>query len=197
MPSQKNETISDNGFKWTYLKVKEDFLDPSAEIIQQIISLMNTIGPILQRENSTLYFNIYDSTNTQIGRASLPTGWAVSEALMKFAVNASNITAAIDSTKLTFSADGITLKNGGIEVIKETVSENDGLLVTNKEKLLYFDELDGNLYISGNITATDGLFKGRLETEEGYFGGELKAASGTFTGELNAATGSFSGHIDA
>ena len=197
VPSQKNEIISDNGFKWTYLKVKEDFLDPSTEIIQQIISLMNTIGPILQRENSTLYFDIYDSTNAQIGRTSLPIGWATSEALMKFAVNASNITAAIDSTKLTFSADGITLKNGGIEVIKETVSENDGLLVTNKEKSLYFDELDGNLYISGNITATDGLFKGRLETEEGYFGGELKAASGTFAGELKAATGSFSGHIDA
>lgn len=197
VPTKKNEIASDTGFRWQYLKSKEDFSDPSNEIKQQIISLMNIIGPLFQRETFTLYFNIYDTTGPQIGRTSLPVGWASSEALMKFAVNASNITAAIDSTKLTFSSDGLSIKNGGLEIVKEINVEKDGLIVTDKERLLYFDEVDGNLYISGNITANNGLFKGRIETSEGYFGGELRAATGSFSGHIEAKSGSFKGHIEA
>ena len=94
--------------------------------------------------------------------------------MAQFAVHATDITAAIQNTKLAFNSEGLTVQNGGIKI------QNN-----SKENVFYADD-------EGNLT-----LKGRLEAVTGTFSGELQAANGTFAGRLEAATGSFSGDISA
>lgn len=97
----------------------------------------------------------------------------VSEDMAKLNLHASGIDASIQSNRLKFSAEGLSMYK-----------------VQDSEFGPQLDEVfgfrDGDLYL-----------KGRLDAATGTFRGELEAATGTFSGELQAATGSFSGHLQA
>lgn len=65
-----------------------------------------------------------------------------------FALNVEGINAAIQYTALSFKAEGLTVTNGGIKIVK---NNEDG--VTEQ---VFWSDTSGNLFLKGNITATEG-----------------------------------------
>lgn len=124
----------------------------------------------------------------------ISTRYGLNKDMAKLSLNANGIVAAIQSTKINFDTNGITIQNGGL-----TIRNN------NEEEVLYADQ-DGNLiikgtiqadngYFKGDITGATGTFSGRLEASEGFFSGNLQGASGTFTGDISGSTGNIGGFI--
>ena len=74
--------------------------------------------------------------------------------MARFALNATNITAAIDSTKLVFDTNGLTVQNGGI-----AIKNNAG------NKVMYANE-DGDLYFTGELHSTLGSLGGWTITQD-------------------------------
>lgn len=111
--------------------------------------------------------------------------FGTSDKMAKFALHATDITAAIDNTKLKFDTNGLTIQNGGISILN-----NEGVEVFSTDD-------DGNLIISGRLEAATGSFKGVLEAATGSFAGDISAATGTFSGRLEASEGFFEGDISA
>ena len=101
-------------------------------------------------------------------------------------LQAAGIVAAIQDSKMTFNANGLTIENGALQIVK---TENG-----TTTPLLYADEL-GNLIMRGIIYAEGGKFSGELEAATGTFSGTLTAATGNFSGEINANSGTIGGFI--
>lgn len=92
-------------------------------------------------------------------------------------VNANGIVSAIQETKLEFSANGLTIKNGGIKIVNK-----------NENSVLYAND-NGDLTLKGYINAWGGYFSGKLEAATGSFSGELTAAKiNSVTGEIGGFT---------
>jgi hypothetical protein len=72
---------------------------------------------------------------------------------------------------LTFSADGLAIRNGGIEAYNK-----------DDKKVLFFNDETGNLEIEGIITATGGEFSGVLKAATGEFSGTITANNGEIGG---------------
>lgn len=66
-----------------------------------------------------------------------------------FALHATGINAAIQSTRLAFDATGLTISNGGIRIVK--LGEEEPVFESDKE---------GNIYLKGKISATEGYIGG-------------------------------------
>lgn len=107
--------------------------------------------------------------------------FGTTQEMATFNLYAAGFNAAIQSTKLKFSADGLNVENGGL-----TVSDSSG------EKVFYADE-NGDLNIKGKIVATDGSFKGTIEATSGSFKGKIEATEGSFTGTIDAVAGTIGG----
>ncbi len=64
-----------------------------------------------------------------------------------------------------------------------------------------FGTLDGyglwsdNVYLTGSIYATDGIFNGTVYATDGIFSGTVYASAGTFTGAITAQSGSIDGFL--
>lgn len=93
----------------------------------------------------------------------------LSNEMLDFSVNARNITAAVDSSALSFSANGLVIQNGGFQIVE---------VLPNKAPkiLLSYDEL-GGLHIEGS-----GSFTGKIYADEGNFKGSIEAESGVIGG---------------
>ena len=52
-----------------------------------------------------------------------------------------------------------------------------------------------NVYLTGNIYATDGIFNGTVYATDGIFSGTVYASAGTFTGAITASSGSIDGFL--
>jgi len=52
-----------------------------------------------------------------------------------------------------------------------------------------------NVYLTGNIYATDGIFNGTVYATDGIFSGTVYASAGTFTGAITANSGSIDGFL--
>lgn len=111
--------------------------------------------------------------------------FAMTKDMVEFSQNAADITASIQSTKLKFSANGLEVTNGGIQI-----KDNNGTQV------LYADE-NGNLIIKGILDACGGSFSGDISAASGNFSGTINGATGNFAGDISAATGIFKGGIQA
>lgn len=93
--------------------------------------------------------------------------------LMKFTVSARSINAAVDSTKLLFDEDGLTITNG-----KFIIQNEDENHITN-ELLSY----DGNkLTVVGDVYADNGYFRGTIEATNSTFSGTITANAGEIGG---------------
>lgn len=124
---------------------------------------------------------------------------AMTEDMAKLAIKADGIYASVASSTLNFSADGLTIKNGGLKLVKhkyvqvaigaeDFVSNRFYLLINNEyvladqynensvyyykeeENTLYGDTF-GNLTLKGTIYATDGEFSGTINANSGNIGG--------------------------
>ena len=121
----------------------------------------STIKLDYEYKESDVTFNI---------RKIIPVRYAIKQDLATLGLNAFDITAAIQNTKLKFSAEGLLVQNGGFEI-----QNNSG------EQVLCADE-GGNLSIKGTINATSGSFTGEIHAESGEFSGRIEANSGSIGG---------------
>lgn len=127
----------------------------------------NSFVNILKTSSATLLISIYSLSSAQL-ILSVPFSidFGMRDEMARFQLNATGINAAIQNTKLTFNANGLTVKNGGIRI------ENK-----NGEGVLSSDA-DGNLFLKGIIEATGGSFTGTVTATDGVFNGTINANSG-------------------
>ena len=89
-----------------------------------------------------------------------------------FALNATGINAAIQSTALAFNAQGLTVTNGGIKIVKTK---------DNSEEVVFESDGEGNLRLKGEITATKGYI-GNITIENNSLVGNGEAYTISPTG---------------
>lgn len=107
----------------------------------------NNIPVHLQEIQITLYNK---QTNEPILIKNIYASFGLQEDMAKFSLNASNITAAIDSTKLLFNTNGLSIYNGGLQIFKQ---------IGDKDAVFYGDA-SGNLTLQGTIIADAGIIGG-------------------------------------
>lgn len=111
-------------------------------------------------ENEEGNFNLVDYLNVRYG---------IKKDMAALSVEANKIVQSIQDSYLTFSATGLTIQNGGLEIL-----DNEG------NKVLY--STNGNLTIIGTINANDGYFAGELRSKSGFFEGTITAKDGKIGG---------------
>ena len=93
--------------------------------------------------------------------------------LMKFTVSARSINAAVDSTKLLFNNEGLTITNGKFIIQNEDENHVQNELLSYK---------DNKLTVVGDVYADNGYFKGTIEATNSTFSGTITANGGTIGG---------------
>lgn len=133
-----------------------------------------------QVENSQNFRFSYliDNSVTSIKIIQMRNG--VSEDMAKLNLHASGIDASIQSNRLKFSAEGLSMYK---------VQDSE----TGPQLTEVFGFRDGDLYLKGRLDAATGTFRGELEAATGTFSGELQAATGFFSGRLKAEEGYIGG----
>ena len=148
--AENTEDIGDP--KTVYFNIK-DYLDTKGETKSSLIFRFSYI-----LNNKVAAIKIIEMRN------------GVSEDMANFSIHANGITAAIQNTKLNFSAEGLKILNGGINIV-------------NKEnQSVFFGDTNGNLTLSGTIYANDGEFTGTVHATDGDFTGKIIANSGLIGG---------------
>lgn len=94
----------------------------------------------------------------------------LSEDMLKFDLNASNLNLAIQNTGLAFGAEGLTVTNGGFKIYTDNG-------IDGPKQVFWIDEQNKQLLMNGN----------------GTFTGTIYAENGSFTGNINARTGQIGG----
>ena len=105
-------------------------------------------------------FNLVDYVNVRYG---------IKKDMAALSVEAGKIVQSIQDSYLTFSATGLTIKNGGFQIL----DSNDNPLLKSTA---------GNLTVTGTINANDGYFAGELRSKSGFFEGSVTAKSGKIGG---------------
>ena len=111
-------------------------------------------------ENEEGNFNLVNYLNVRYG---------IKKDMAALSVEAGKIVQSIQDSYLTFSATGLAIQNGGLEIL-----DNKG------NKVLY--STNGNLTVIGTINANDGYFAGELRSKSGFFEGSIAAKSGKIGG---------------
>ena len=111
-------------------------------------------------ENEEGNFNLVNYLNVRYG---------IKKDMAALSVEAGKIVHSIQDSYLTFSATGLTIQNGGLEIL-----DNEG------NKVLY--STNGNLTVIGTINANNGYFAGELRSKSGFFEGSITAKSGKIGG---------------
>ena len=111
-------------------------------------------------ENEEGNFNLVNYLNVRYG---------IKKDMAALSVEAGKIVQSIQDSYLTFSATGLTIQNGGLEIL-----DNKG------NKVLY--STNGNLTVIGTINANNGYFAGELRSKSGFFEGSITAKSGKIGG---------------
>ena len=111
-------------------------------------------------ENEEGNFNLVDYLNVRYG---------IKKDMAALSVEANKIVQSIQDSYLTFSATGLTIQNGGLEIL-----DNEG------NKVLY--STNGNLTVIGTINVNDGYFAGELRSKSGFFEGTITAKDGKIGG---------------
>lgn len=118
-----------------------------------------------------LKYNITDENNQTFFTEQIITiRKAMTEDLAKLSLKANGIYSSIASTALEFTADGLYVRNGGLKIFNK-----------NSEQVLKADT-EGNLILTGEIYATNGVFNGEVQATSGTFNGTIKAKDGAIGG---------------
>ena len=113
-------------------------------------------------ENEEGNFNLVDYLNVRYG---------IKKDMAALSVEAGKIVQSIQDSYLTFSATGLTIQNGGFQILNK-----------NGEQVLWSSADTGNLTVTGTINANNGYFAGELRSKSGYFEGSITAKSGKIGG---------------
>lgn len=77
------------------------------------------------------------------------------------------------------------IKIGALEFDEDRIPTKYGISIKNYEGETVFETSDeGNISITGNINATDGVFRGTVYARDGEFEGHIRATSGEFPGSV-------------
>lgn len=114
----------------------------------------------LQNEEGKFY--LVDYLNVRYG---------IKKDMAALSVEAGKIVQSIQDSYLTFSATGLTIQNGGFQILNR-----------NDEQVLWSSADTGNLTVTGTINANSGYFAGELRSKSGYFEGSITAKSGKIGG---------------
>lgn len=136
--------------------VYNELTDKFSTMIKQILRDSNTVFKIeLTNISKTLSYAV------QVA----PMVFGTSKDMATFTLSNVGITAAIQNATMEFTANGLTIYDSGLEII------------SGDQTVLEVDE-DGNLLITGIITATDGHFHGTIDATAGNFTGTINALNG-------------------
>ena len=113
-------------------------------------------------ENEEGNFNLIDYLNVRYG---------IKKDMAALSVEAGKIVQSIQDSYLTFSATGLTIQNGGFQILNK-----------NGEQVLWSSANTGNLTVTGTINANNGYFAGELRSKSGFFEGTITAKSGKIGG---------------
>ena len=102
--------------------------------------------------------------------------YGLSSEMATFNIHAAGFNAAIKNSQLSFSEEGLELKNAIIKAIKTNAQ--------GEKKTTFEIDSQGNAYFSGELNAASGTFSG-----------DITAAKGTFSGAISAREGSIGGFI--
>ena len=191
----------------------EDFTDDSLD------NLLN----LLLNEETVLKFEVYSlDSNIALYTKTVQVSYAISKNLAAFSLNAYDITASIDSTALTFNADGLTINNGGFVINRDSeyIITKDSTLKAEK---IYYELIDGTYiqttdtsFVAGKIyyecypkitlleynedsrtlsIQGSGTFTGNVYATNGIFKGTVYATDGEFTGIIKANSGTIGGFM--
>lgn len=128
-----------------------------------------------------IQYKLVDKDGTNIINKILQVRYGIDSDMASLSLEASGIVAAIQNTKMEFGANGLLIKNGGLQI-----QNNDG-------KGVLTADTSGNLTLVGVIHATGGEFQGTIKAEDGEFRGTVYATDGEFTGTINAEKGNIGG----
>lgn len=123
------------------------------EVISRVEAYL--LNDVTQIANATNKWTTYEGNVLAVSPAIIYdadivyASYATTDALAKFSVNVTNINAAIGQSKLVFDQSGLTVKNGGLTILKGD----------SNTKVFYTDD-EGNLSITGAITAQTGSIGG-------------------------------------
>lgn len=167
---------------YLYNSGTKEFVSVSNELLtfennNFIIDIKTLLTDYQQESVLKIQFNkTINDKNVDI-TAYLTVRFGIGADMANLSVNANGIVAAIQNTKLEFSASGLTVKNGGI-----AIENNEGNAVFSADEY-------GNLTLKGRINAWDSTFKGTLESADGIFHGTLSAGKiSSVTGEIGGFT---------
>lgn len=129
--------------------------------IEDLNGLKNVVQAIFK-----IVYNYNGRNVTKI----LPYRLGTSKDMAKLDINAGDITAAIQSTKLKFGPDGLEIFDGGLRIYDEPYQEG---VIQNP---VFKTTGTGGLYLKGEIEATNGSFTGTIHAldfsvEKGSIGG--------------------------
>lgn len=113
-------------------------------------------------ENEEGNFNLVDYLNVRYG---------IKKDMAALSVEAGKIVQSIQDSYLTFSATGLTIQNGGFQILNR-----------NGDPVLWSSADTGNLTVTGTIQADAGYFAGELRSKSGFFEGTITAKSGKIGG---------------
>lgn len=113
-------------------------------------------------ENEEGNFNLIDYLNVRYG---------IKKDMAALSVEAGKIVQSIQDSYLTFSVMGLTIQNGGFQILNK-----------NGEQVLWSSANTGNLTVTGTINANNGYFAGELRSKSGFFEGTITAKSGKIGG---------------
>lgn len=113
-------------------------------------------------ENEEGNFNLVDYLNVRYG---------IKKDMAALSVEAGKIVQSIQDSYLTFSATGLTIQNGGFQILNK-----------NGEQVLWSSADTGNLTVTGTINANNGYFAGELRSKSGFFEGTITAKNGKIGG---------------
>ena len=159
-----NELNEETDFKKVYLSIGTCFAQ-SEQSFPELREKLENLDT-----NCQFKFLFLDENDNELAIKILECRNGLTSDMANFNINAADITAAIQNTKLTFSADGLKITNGGFKIVND-----------NEEEVFTADE-DGNLII-----------KGIIQADGGYFNGDITGSTGTFSGTLQAKEGLIGG----
>lgn len=116
------------------------------------------------KDQGTQFFRFwyYDENKKEAAIQIIESRLGVSSDLAQFSVHANGLTAAIQESKLEFGANGLVIKNGGLQIYNHESDEVPSL---------FFDNTTDKLVVRGQIEADSGFFEGKIEATEGKIGG--------------------------
>ena len=135
-------------------------LNQEVEAFQILVEEECVIKPTYNLQTEDGNFNLVEYLNVRYG---------IRKDMAALSVEAGKIVQSIQNSYLTFSSTGLTIQNGGFQIL----DEYGGSLLESTR---------GNLIVTGTINANDGYFAGELRSETGYFKGSITATEGLIGG---------------